>query len=297
MTAVPGAADFLFVPPWKAFMRRYRTSKTGAAGAIVVVIVIFAAVAGPYISPHSPIDGEIVDKHQGPSLHHPLGTDFLGRDQLARVLYGARVSVFAAIGLMTVTILIALVVGLTAGYLGGAIDAILMRFVEMVLAFPSLMLALAVAGFLGPGLRNALIALGAVWWAGFARIIRGQVVEVRQRDFIESAVAIGATRPGIVLRHVLPNISSPVVVLATLDIGQAILALAGLSFLNLGIQPPNAEWGRMVFDAKPYLERQPMEMFVPGAAIAITVLGFNLVGDALRDALDPSSNRQRSIHN
>jgi len=273
----------------RGFARRVIAGGTGFAGVVVVSLVLFAALFGPAISPKSAIDGEIVDRHQGPSIEHPLGTDFLGRDQLARVLHGARPSLFAAFGVMAATVAIALVVGVTSGYLGGLIDAVLMRLVEVVLAFPSLILALAVAGFLGPGLRNALIALIAVWWAGFARIIRGQVLSVRNQPYIEAATSLGASRFGIVFRHVLPNITSPVTVLATLDIGQVILALAGLSFLQLGIQPPDPEWGRMVFDGKPYLERAPLEVAVPGAAIAFTVIGFNLLGDAIRDALDPTT--------
>ncbi|MFN0094115.1 MAG: ABC transporter permease [Dehalococcoidia bacterium] len=267
-------------------------TKAGLAGATLVALVLFAAVAGPWIAPASPVDGDLAARHLGPSWGHPLGTDFLGRDQLARVLFGARTSVLVAILVMAVTVTISVTVGVVAGYFGGFIDALLMRIVDIVLAFPSLILALAVAGFLGPGLRNAVIALCAVWWAGFARVIRGQVLVVRASDYIEGATAIGAGHARIVLRHVLPNITSPVSVLATLDVGQVILALAGLSFLGLGIQPPAAEWGRMIFDAKPYMERQPLEMAVPGAAIALSVLAFNLLGDAIRDSLDPTTRRR-----
>ncbi len=273
----------------KSVGRRILASKTGLLGALMVAIVLATTVAGAWVSPHDPIKADLVSRHQGSSLTHPAGTDFLGRDQLSRILHGARPSVLSALAVMSLTMIIALVVGITAGSFGGVVDAVLMRLVEVVLAFPTLILAIAVAGFLGPGLNNALIALVAVWWAGFARIIRGQVLAIRNLQYIQAAESLGATRLGIARRHVLPNISSPVVVLATLDIGQVVLALAGLSFLNLGIQPPAAEWGRMVFDAKPYLERAPLEMAVPGAAIAFTVLGFNLLGDAIRDALDPTT--------
>lgn len=276
----------------ETFVARVLKCPTGAVGALLVGLVVFAAVAGPALSPYDPLRAELTERHRGVSLEHPLGTDFLGRDQLSRVLYGAGPSVFSALGVMGATLLIALVIGVTAGYLGGLVDAVLMRFVEVVLSFPTLILALAVAGFLGPGLQNALIALVIVWWAGFARIIRGQVLAVKAQQYVFAAEALGASRSGIVRRHVLPNIASPVTVLATLDVGQVVLALAGLSFLNLGIQPPDAEWGRMVFDAKPYLERAPLQMAVPGAAIAITVLGFNLLGDAVRDALDPTTWRR-----
>lgn len=276
---------------------RILATGTGKAGAAIVLVVLFAAVFGGLVAPHSPTDSEIVDRHQGPGLSHPLGTDFLGRDQLSRVLYGARPSIFSAGGVVVVTVAIALLVGLAAGYFGGLVDVVLMRIVEVVLAFPSLILALAVAGFLGPGLRNAFIALIAVWWAGFARIIRGQVMALRNQPYVEAAESLGASRWAVIVRHILPNITSPVTVLATLDIGHVVLAFAGLSFLNLGIQPPDAEWGRMVFDAKPYIERAPLEIAVPGFAIAITVLGFNLLGDAIRDALDPTTSRGRGASN
>jgi peptide/nickel transport system permease protein len=189
---------------------------------------------------------------------------------------------------MVVIVSVSSAIGVVAGFLGGLVDAALMRIVDVFLAFPTLVLALAIAGFLGPGLDNALIALALVWWAGFARIIRGQVLAVRSRGFIEAAEAAAGTRFGIIRRHVIPNVASTVIVLATLDIGSVILALAGLSFLGLGVQPPDPEWGRMLFDAKPYIERQPLEMIIPGAAIALVVLGFNLLGDGLRDAFEPS---------
>jgi ABC-type dipeptide/oligopeptide/nickel transport system permease subunit len=283
---------------WLEAWRSATETRPGQLGLLLVGIVMLASFAGPWISPRSPIDGDLLERHQGPSVDHPLGTDFLGRDQLARVLHGARASVVAAVGLIAATVLIAMVVGVTSGYFARWVDALLMRVVDIVLAFPTLLLALAVAGFLGPGLRNALVALLAVWWAGFARVIRGQVLTLRSREYITAAVATGASDIRIITRHVIPNLSSTVTVLATVDVGSAVLALAGLSFLNLGIQPPAPEWGRMVFDGKPYIERQPLEMLVPGAAIAVTVLGFNLLGDALRDALDPATNRpQRARRN
>lgn len=288
MTTLAELSPYLAESGAQGAWRRFRRNRSALLGAGIVGLVLIAAALGPEMAPYDPTAGEIVEKHQGISRAHPLGTDFLGRDQLSRVLHGARTSVFAAIALMGVIVTIAVVVGVTAGYLGGMVDAVLMRIVDVVLAFPTLVLALAIAGFLGPGLRNALIAIAVVWWAGFARIIRGQVLAVRSRGFIEAAEAAAGTQVGIIRRHILPNVASTVIVLATLDIGVIILALAGLSFLGLGMQPPAPEWGRMLFDAKPYLERQALEMVVPGCAIAMTVLGFNLLGDGLRDALDPS---------
>jgi peptide/nickel transport system permease protein len=281
-------APYLEASGRRGAIRRFRRNGLGWLGGAMVGAVLVMALVGPAVAPYDPAEINVLEKHRGPSSDHLLGTDFLGRDQLSRLLHGAQRSVLAAVGLMAVIIVVATVVGLSAGYLGGVVDALLMRIVDVVLAFPSLVLALAIAGFLGPGLENALIALAGVWWAGHARIIRGQVLAVRNRGFIEAAEAGGGTGLAIVRRHILPNVASTITVLATLDVGVIILALAGLSFLGLGAQPPAAEWGRMLFDAKAYIEVQPFEMVVPGVAIAVTVLGFNLLGDALRDALDPA---------
>ena len=284
-------SPFLIETGVQGALRRFLRNRLAVVGAVIVATVVFAALFGPYVAPYDPINGEILDRHQGFSAAHPLGTDFLGRDQLSRLLHGARASFFAALAVTIAVITIATVVGVSAGYCGGAVDATLMRFVDMILAFPSLILSLALIGFLGPGLDKALIAMVVASWAGFARIIRGQTLAVRGRAFVEVAECAGGTTPAIIRRHVLPNIASTVVVLFTLDIGGNILAFAGLSFLGLGLRPPAPEWGRMLFDAKPYLERQPLEMLVPGCAIALTVLGFNLLGDGLRDALDPQGER------
>jgi peptide/nickel transport system permease protein len=281
-------APYLVETGAQGALRRFARNRLALLGAGIVACVVFAALFGPWIAPYDPINGDILERHQGFSRAHPLGTDYLGRDQLSRLLHGARASFFAALAVTVAVITIATVVGVSAGFVGGGVDAALMRFADMILAFPSLILSLALIGFLGPGLDKALIAMTIASWAGFARIIRGQVLAVRSRSFIEVAECAGGTAPAIVRRHVLPNVSSTIVVLATLDIGANILALAGLSFLGLGLRPPAPEWGRMLFDAKPYLERQPLEMLVPGCAIALTVLGFNLLGDGLRDALDPS---------
>ena len=290
--AAPGVggelSPYLIETGAQGALRRFLRNRLAVLGAVIVCVVVFAALFGPAIAPYDPINGEILDRHQGFSLEHPLGTDFLGRDQLSRLLHGARASFFAALGVTIAVICIATVVGVTAGYCGGVVDAALMRLVDMILAFPSLILSLALIGFLGPGLDKALIAMIAASWAGFARIIRGQTLAVRGRAFVEVAECAGGTAPAIIRRHILPNVASTIVVLATLDIGGNILAFAGLSFLGLGLRPPAPEWGRMLFDAKPYLERQPLEMLVPGCAIALTVLGFNLLGDGLRDALDPN---------
>lgn len=261
----------------------------GMAGVGLIVLACLTALLGPVVLGVSPIDGTLKQRHLGPSRTHPFGTDFLGRDILARIVHGARTSLGAASLVMCVTIAIAVAVGVAAGYAGGRVDAVLMRLTAVVLAFPSLVLALAVAGLLGPSLRNAMVALTLAWWAGPARIVRAEVLSIRQRPYVEAAVAAGGSAPAIVVRHILPNIAPTILVLATLDIGAVIGAMAALSYLGLGNQPPAPEWGRMLFDAKAHLERYPREMFVPGCAIVITVVGFTLLGDALRDVFGQRS--------
>lgn len=270
-------------------MRAVLRRPAGIVGFGFVLVALATALVGPVIYAGSPTEGDLTLRHLGFSLAHPLGTDFLGRDQLARIVHGARTSLGVAVLVMVLTITIAVIVGVTSGYVGGLVDAVLMRTTDVVLAFPTLILALAVAGLLGPSLHNAIIALVAVWWSGLARVVRSEVLSIRSRGFIEAAVASGGTAPAIAVRHVLPNIAPTVLVLATLDIGAVIGALAALSFLGLGNQPPAPEWGRMLFDAKPYLEQHPLEMMVPGCAIVVTVIGFTLLGDALRDVVSARS--------
>ena len=266
-------------------MRSVLRRPAGIIGFGLVSIAFATAVIAPALSSVSPTEGDLTLRHMGFSSAHPFGTDYLGRDQMARIVHGARTSLGVAFLVMVLTITISVIVGVTSGYAGGFVDAVLMRITDVVLAFPTLILALAVAGLLGPSLRNAVVALVAVWWSGLARVVRSEVLSLRTRGFVEAAIGSGGSAPAIAVRHVLPNIAPTVLVLATLDIGAVIGALAALSFLGLGNQPPAPEWGRMLFDAKPYLEQHPLEMMVPGAAIVLTVIGFTLLGDALRDAL------------
>ncbi|MGH3696854.1 MAG: ABC transporter permease [Pseudonocardiaceae bacterium] len=280
----PFLADAGLAGVWRRFLR----NPAAVAGGVIVVLVVALALFGPLLAPGSPIDGELGDRLAGPSGAHLLGTDALGRDQLSRLLHGGRTTVLLAAGMMAVTALIAVLVGLVAGFLGGVVDAVLMRLSDIVLAFPSLVLALAIAGFLGPGLTNMALALVAVWWASLARVVRGQVVALRGRGFMDAAVISGGRPTGIVARHVLRHVLGVVTVLATHDVAVLVLAIAGLSFLGLGASPPSPEWGRMLFDAKPYLATQPLVALVPGIAITLTAVGFTLAGDGLRDALDPT---------
>lgn len=271
--------------------RRFRRNPTALVGAVIVGVVVVLALIGPFVAPADPLSGGLGDRLAGPRPEHLLGTDALGRDQLSRLLHGARTTVLLALGMIVVITAISTAVGVVAGYLGGVVDAGLMRVTDAVLAFPSLVLALAIAGFLGPGLDNVAIALVTVWWAGSARIVRGQVVALRGRGFMDAAVLSGGRRGGIVRRHVLRHVVGVATVLATQDVAALVLAIAGLSFLGLGAAPPTPEWGRMLFDAKPYLAIQPLVALVPGVAITITALGFTLAGDGLRDALDPQGLR------
>ena len=256
-------------------------------GFIIVLIFVTLAVFAPLIAPHDPAVQHLNERLVSPSLTFPLGTDHLGRCLLSRLLFGAQISLGSAIIASLMALGIGVSVGLLSGYLGGWVDTVLMRIVDLILAFPMLVLALAITGMIGVGMISVLIGIVSVWWASYARIVRSLVLSVRERPFIEAARATGVSPFKIITRHVLPNVISPVVVLATLEMGNLILAIAGLSFLNLGVQSPTPEWGAMLNEGRLFLRRAPQLMFYPGLMISLTVLGFNLLGDGLRDALDP----------
>ena len=261
-------------------------SKTSRAGLVIVLFLSLVAVLGPVLAPFDPLAFG-PDRLAGPGRAHILGTDRLGRDVLSRLMFGARLSLGTALLASVIIVSVGVVVGTVTGFFGGWIDMILMRLVDVLLAFPSLILALAIAGFFGGSLRTLVISLAAVWWAGYARIVRGLVLSLREREFVEGARAVGASNLRLIVRHIVPNLISPVVVLATLEIGTIILAIATFNFLGLGVQPPIPEWGAMVNDGRNFLFSAPHVLLVPGLAISVTVLGFNLLGDGLRDALDP----------
>ena len=272
---------------WTRLLREPGT----ALGLFLVVFLLLAGLAAPWLPLDDPDQISLSDKLLPPSLENPLGTDHLGRDTLSRIVHGARITLLAAAATMVLSMTIALVVGIVSGYYGGWPDTALMGVVDLLLAFPSLILALAVAGALGPGLFNVLLAVGAVWWVGHARIIRGITLGTRQMEYVTAARAIGASNLHIILRHIVPNILGPIVVIASLDVGWVILGIAGLNFLGLGAQPPTPEWGAMLNDARPYLQTAPRLLLLPGTAIFVAVLGFNLLGDGLRDLLDPRIRR------
>lgn len=260
-------------------------------GLAVVLLVIGSAVFAPYIAPYSPTEIHLDAAFQEPSRQYLLGTDALGRDMLSRILYGARVSLQAGVGSVVFAIPFGVALGLVAGYLGGWVDNIISRLVDIGFAFPALLLALLVVAVLGTDFKNLIIALALIYVPRFARITRGSVLSIKTALYVEAARHYGCSALRIMTRHILPNIVSPIIVQATVSLATAVLAEASLSFLGLGVQPPRPAWGSMLNAGKTYMEQYPHLTFFPGLAIAITVLGFNFLGDGLRDALDPSLRR------
>ncbi|MDN9009716.1 nickel ABC transporter permease subunit NikC [Brevibacillus laterosporus] len=253
---------------------------------MIIILMILLALFAPFLSPNDPNLVDITQKLQGPSSKFPLGTDHLGRCIWSRLIYGTRTSLGTAFFVMGFTMLISLPVGIFAGYRGGWIDYLFMRICDIFMAFPSLLLSLALIGILGPGLGNMIFAMVLVQWVFYARIIRGMVLSVKEQPFILAAKVCGTPKSVIVLKHILPTIIPQVIVLAFMDIGGIVLAISGLSFLGLGVQPPGAEWGMMINDSKPFFRNNPSLMLYPGMMILLVVIAFNLFGEALRDALD-----------
>lgn len=265
-------------------MKRRGWSSAAALGVLGLVAV--AAVAAPWLAPYPPNDMG-VDLLASPSLVHPFGTDDLGRDILSRVIHGASVSVVVGLIAVGTAAAVGVPLGLLAGYRGGLTDTVLMRVLDGLMAFPAILLAIGIMAVLGPSLQNAMIAIGVIYVPPFARIVRASVLSLREREFVDAARGLGAGATRVVLRHVLPNCLSPVIVQASLGMGYAILVEAALSFLGLGVQPPQASWGSMLAEGRGFLDRAPWFATFPGVAIFVTVLGLNFVGDRLREALDP----------
>jgi len=258
-----------------------------------VLIAVFAlcALFAPLLAPYDPLFQDLGIRLTPPSPEHWLGTDSLGRDILSRILYGARISLLVGVVVVVSAGLVGTAIGLVAGYVGGFVDEALMRLTEVFLAFPALILAMAIAGALGPSLTNAIIAIAAVTWAVYARLTRGQILSLRRREFVEAARAMGATQMRIVVRHLLPNALAPLMIQASFDLGSSIIAAAGLSFIGFGAQPPTPEWGVMISEGRNYISTQPWLSLFPGLAILLAVGSFNLLGDGLRDAFDPRLSR------
>jgi len=275
---------------WRA-LRRAARARLAPFGAVVVLIAVLLAVGAPLVAPHDPLKQNLNNALAPPGGRHWLGTDNVGRDVLSRVVWGTRVSLVAGIVSVTIAALIGSILGLLAGYAGGNVDGLLMRAMDAVLSFPPLVLALALGAVLGAGLTGVLIALGVVYTPTFARLMRGQVLSIKTRDYVDAARALGASGARVAFRHIIPNATTPIVVQASLSVAFAILAEASLSFLGLGIQPPQASWGSMINAGRGYLQQAPWIVFGPGAALFVTVVGLNFVGDAVRDALDPRLTR------
>ncbi|MHB2017650.1 MAG: nickel transporter permease [Candidatus Xenobia bacterium] len=260
-------------------------------GLIIIGLLALASAGATWLAPADPLQQNLTLQLAPPMPGHPLGTDELGRDLLSRILYGGRTSIPIGFAVVGIAMAIGIAVGAVAGFWGGWVDEVLMRGTDLVLAFPALILAMAIAGALGPSLWHALIALSIAWWPPYARLVRSQVLTVKEMPYVEASRCMGASRIWILTHHVLPNCLAPVVVQATLDLGSVILTAAGLSFIGLGQQPPLPEWGSMVNSGRLYLATQPWVSAFPGLAILLAVVGFNLFGDGLRDVMDPRLRR------
>jgi ABC-type dipeptide/oligopeptide/nickel transport system permease subunit len=266
--------------------RRLTRNRWTLIGLVVVAALVIAAIAAPLLAPGDPYRGQLANALHAPSRAFPLGTDAQGRDVLSRVLFGARLSLTVGLTSQVIALATGLALGLAAGFYGRTVDAVLMRAADVTLAFPSLLLLIAIAAAVKPTLPVVCVVIGLVGWAGMARLVRGQVLVVRRLDYVQAARALGASDTRLATRHVLPNVLGPVIVAATLGVGGAIMAEAALSFVGLGAPPPTPSWGAMVADGRDLLRVAPWVSLFPGLAIGLTVLAVNLVGDGLRDALD-----------
>ena len=281
-------AELAAAPGFRRTARRFFASNPLNLAALVLIVALLAvALAGDAVAPYSPTLPSYGSLLNGPSGAHPFGTDEVGRDVLSRVLSGARVSLLVAAVVLASGVLVGLLLGALAGLAGGIVDEVIMRITDIFLAFPYLILAVAIGAALGPGLGTIMLSLAAVWWPWYARLARGQVLALRDLDFVEAARALGVPTHRLLWRHILPNAVAPILVQVSLDVGYAILAASSLSFLGLGVQPPTPEWGTMIADAQNHLQDAWWMAAFPGAALAVSVLAFNLLGDGLRDFLDP----------
>jgi len=268
-------------------LRRLGHMPAAWIGGVIVLVLLAVALAGKAVAPSDPLRIVPADKLLSSSPAHLFGTDDLGRDLLSRVIAGARISLLVGALVLAIAMSVGVGLGLVAGYWGGWMDEAIMRTTDVFLAFPRLVLAIAIAATLGPGLYNAMVAVALSWWPWYTRLVRGRLLSLREEEFVLAVVSLGAGRPRILLRHLLPNVATTVVIQASIDFGYAILATASLSFIGLGAQPPTPEWGSMIAQARSYMIDAWWYPTFPGLAIFVTVLGFNLLGDAVRDAFDP----------
>lgn len=270
-------------------------NRLSVLGLVIIAFLIFVAIFAPLLAPYPEQalgEPNLQERLQPPSWKHPFGTDHLGRDILSRVIYGARTSLIMGFSVVALAVLIGVPLGLVAGYLGGKVDLTIMRITDVFLAFPPLLLALLIASSIGRGMLNAIMALAISWWPWYTRLTRGMAISVKERPYVEASKAMGISDWKIMIRHVLPNSLSPIIVQGTMDMGSAILEAAALSFLGLGVQPPTPDWGLMVSEGKDYFLNYWWYPVFPGLAIFITVLAFNLLGDAVREVMDPRLRRR-----
>jgi peptide/nickel transport system permease protein len=272
---------------WRDAFHRLTRNKAAIAGAVVFILIVITALTASLIAPYDPNKLNPVDSLVPPSAHHLMGTDQFGRDILSRVIYGARVSVAMGFVAVTISVTVGSLLGLIAGYYLGITDTVITRFVDVMLAFPGILLALVIIAILGPNLISAMIAVGISGMPSFIRVVRGSVISLREREYVDAARVTGAANARVIFRHILPNVLAPVIVLATLGIPSAIIAGAALSFLGLGIRPPTADWGAMLNQGRSFVSTAWWLSTFPGLAIVVMVLAINLFGDGLRDALDP----------
>nr|WP_216664847.1 ABC transporter permease [Bacillus sp. WMMC1349] len=271
----------------RSSVKRFFEHHLAAAGAILVALFVLLAIFAPVLAPYGLNDQSLADRLAGPSTEHLFGTDDFGRDIFSRVLYGARLSLWVGFFSCLGSAVAGTLLGLIAGFYGKWVDGLISRIFDIMLAFPSILLAIAIVAILGPSLQNALIAIAIINIPTFGRLVRSRVLSIKEEEYVLAAKAIGMSNSRMMIKHILPNSMAPIIVQATLNIGTAIIEAAALGFLGLGAQAPNPEWGKMLADARPYLAQAPWTLFFPGISIMLTVLGFNLLGDGVRDTLDP----------
>jgi len=286
LSAARGKSEF------RRSLRFVWMSRSTVVGIALTGIFLFVAIAAPWLAPYDPLEGNLRDRLAPPSVEHPLGNDANGRDLLSRIIYGARTSMWIGLTATGLAMLGGVILGLVSAFYGGMWDMSIMRLVDVLLTFPPLILSIALISVLGKGTNNLILAVSIAMLPIFARLARGTVLAVRENDYVKAAQSVGASDWRVMTRHLLPNSWGPIIVQATLGIGMAVLAAASLSFLGLGVQPPEPEWGSMLSQAREYIRYAPHFIAFPGAALALFVLGFNLIGDGLRDVLDPRLRKQ-----
>ncbi|WP_019913274.1 nickel transporter permease [Paenibacillus sp. HW567] len=285
--APPNAPSEKVSGPWHDAWRAFRKNKTAMLGLSIIVFFVLVALLAPFIAPYGYKDQELINRLKAPSAEHWFGTDDLGRDMFTRIIYGARISLWVGFFAVIGSIIAGTILGILAGFYGKWIDMLISRLFDILLAFPSILLAIAIVAILGPSLQNALYAIAIVNIPTYGRLVRAKVLSLKSEEYITAARAIGMTNTRILLTHILPNSLTPIIVQGTLGIATAIIEAAALGFLGLGAQPPDPEWGKMLSDSRQFIQKAPWTVVFPGLSIMLTVLGFNLMGDGLRDVLDP----------